>query len=299
MNDIFTNSLLLSTEQIKEIYKQTTEQSNSDEWKSQRKGWLTASRFSEINKCSKRLKEQKINEFPVDLVATTNGYSEFHQTWQMKHEINTEVHAKTKYKTLFKKSHLKSSFKDPGMTVMESHPFISASPDLEAQCQCHGPRLVEIKCPTSIIGQVPSPQNYDHIEVVDGTLRLKRSTPYLSQVQGQMGITDCLTCDFFVFTFKGNVTVKVDFETKYWEELLDNLNWFWRKFTTPELLATKLKLNMARIVDDKHLAAVPYITSNDDDDDDDSPQQTTKESCISLSDILNTNQLDMCFQSDQ
>ena len=38
LNDIFTDSLLLSTEQIKEIYKQTTEQSNSDEWKSQRKG---------------------------------------------------------------------------------------------------------------------------------------------------------------------------------------------------------------------------------------------------------------------
>ena len=34
----------------------------------------------------------------------------------MKHGINTEVHAKPKYKTLFKKSHMESSFKDPGMT---------------------------------------------------------------------------------------------------------------------------------------------------------------------------------------
>ena len=181
LSDIFTDSLLLSTEQIKEINKETTEQSNSDEWKSQRKGRLTASRFSEINKCSKRLKEQKINECPVHLVAIIMGYSEFHLTWQMKHGINIEVHAKAKYKTLFKKSHLKSSFKDPGMTVMESHPFISESPDLGAQCHCHGPRLVEIKCPTSIIGQVPSPQNYDHIEVVDDTLSLKRSSPYFSQ----------------------------------------------------------------------------------------------------------------------
>ena len=56
---------------------------------------------------------------------------------------------------------------------------------------------------------------------------------------------------------------------------------------------------MMKIVDDKHLVAVPYITSNDDDNDVDSLQQTTKESCISLSDILNANQLDMCFQSDQ
>ena len=56
---------------------------------------------------------------------------------------------------------------------------------------------------------------------------------------------------------------------------------------------------MMKIVDDKHLVAVPYITSNDDDNDVDSLQQTTKESCISLSDILNANHLDMCFQSDQ
>ena len=61
-----------------------------------------------------------------------------------------------------------------------------------------------------------------------------------------------------------------------------------------------MKLNIARIVDNKHLVAVPFITSNDDDDDDDnSLQQATEESCISLSDISNANQLDMCFQSDQ
>ena len=126
LSDIFTDSLLLSTEQI---YKQATEQSNSDEWKSQRNGRLAASRFSEINKYSKRAKGQKNNEFPVHLVAIIRGYSDFHPTWQMKHGINTEVHAKAKYKTLFKKSHLKSSFKDPAMTVMESHPFIYASPD--------------------------------------------------------------------------------------------------------------------------------------------------------------------------
>ena len=82
---------------------------------------------------------------------------------------------------------------------MESHPFISASPDLEAQCQCHRLKLVEIKCLASIIGEVSSPQNYDHIEVVDGTLSLKRSSPYFSQVQRQMGTTNCLTCDFFLF----------------------------------------------------------------------------------------------------
>ena len=61
------------------------------------------------------------------------------------------------------------------MTVMETHPFICASPHLEAQCHSHGSRLEEIKYPESVIGEVPSAQNYDHIELVYGTLSLKRS----------------------------------------------------------------------------------------------------------------------------
>ena len=59
---------------------------------------------------------------------------------------------------------------------------------------------------------------------------------------------------------------------------------------------------MARIVNDEHLVAVSFITSNDgddDDDDDDSLQLTSRESFISLPDILNPNQLDMCSQSEQ
>ena len=57
-----------------------------------------------------------------------------------------------------------------------------------------------------------------------GTLSIKRSSLYFTQVQGQMGITNFQICEFFVFTFKENVTAKVNFDTKYWQELLDNLN---------------------------------------------------------------------------
>ena len=72
-----------------------------------------------------------------------------------------------------------------------------------------------------------------------------------------------------------NITLKVHLYTKYWEELLDNINWFWTIFIAPELLANKLKLNMAKTVYEKYLVAVPYITSNDDDDDADDDSPTT------------------------
>ena len=167
----------------KKYTRKKTDQSNNDEWTFQRKGRLISSRFSEINKCSKILKEQKINKCPVYLAAIIMGYPEFYPTCQIKHGINTEVHAKAKYRTLLTKSHLKFSFKDPGMTVMEPRLFISPSPDLEVQCQCHGPRLVKIKYFASIIRQVSSPKNCYHREVVDETLSLKRSSPSFNQVR--------------------------------------------------------------------------------------------------------------------
>lgn len=95
------------------------------------------------------------------------------------------------------------------MTISDSYPFISASPDLEIVCDCHGPGLVEIKCPASLIGTIPSCDNYEHLEEIDGNLALKKSSPYYYQVQGQMGVTEKRYCDFFVFTFQGHVTVRV------------------------------------------------------------------------------------------
>ena len=54
---------------------------------------------------------------------------------------------------------------------------------------------------------------------------------------------------------------------------------------------------MARISDDKHLVTLSYFAANNNGYD--SPQQTKSESCVSLSYILNTNQLDICFQNEQ
>ena len=74
LNDIFKDDLLCSIEQMKETWKQTTEKSHSNECKSQRKGTLTASQFSELNRCSKRLKEQKIDEYSMQLLWDIHGF---------------------------------------------------------------------------------------------------------------------------------------------------------------------------------------------------------------------------------
>ena len=118
VNHVFTDSLLLSDDQIKRVYENTQGQSNSQEWFSQRCGRLTASKFKEIFNCAKRLKSHSDPQCPEELVPKIMGYIKPPQTWQMKHCINTEIHAKEKCKHLVKKLHKNVKVKEPRMTVL-------------------------------------------------------------------------------------------------------------------------------------------------------------------------------------
>ena len=152
----------------------------------------------------------------------------------MKHGINTEIHAKTKYKSLTKNSHKGMTYTDhkgmtyadPGMTVFEDHPFLAATPDLKINWACRGTGLVEIKCPATLIAKAPIVDTYKHIAMCNDNIILKMTNPYYSQIQGQLAATKRSYCGPFIFSFRGNLTVRVDYNHSYWEKLLSNLEWF-------------------------------------------------------------------------
>ena len=84
----------------------------------------------------------------------------------------------------------------------------SATPNMESNCNCHGAGLVEIKCPATLTGKIPSIENYSkHIEKDGDKLKLKSTSPYCSQ---------SIYCDLFVyiviclfFYFKETLTIRV------------------------------------------------------------------------------------------
>ena len=234
--DNFVRFIQLNAGQIKSIYQNTIKQSESEEWVEQRKGRLTASKFKRIYTRMQSIKnDPTIN--PFRLVADILGEGPKVQTWQMKHGIATEVHAKKKYKAVMNKlQHKYLTFADPGMTVMSSHSFISASPDMEVECICHGKALVEIKCPATLIGLSPSAENYPYLIKIDGKVQLKSDSDYYYQIQGQMGVTGRMYTDFFVFTFNGYHLERIKFDQSKWERLLLNLDQFWRNFVAHKLL---------------------------------------------------------------
>ena len=176
---MFADSISLTAQQINSIYQQTIDQSTSTFWINQRHGRITSSRFNEIRNLADKLQKGISCSCTECLIAAIMGYEKPVVTWQMKHDINTEIHAKHKYKSLTRRFHKNMTYNDPGMTVFEEYPYLSATPDMEINCNCHGADLVEIKCPATLIGKIPSIENYSkHIEKDGDKLNLKSTIPY-------------------------------------------------------------------------------------------------------------------------
>ena len=177
---------------------------------------------------------------PEYFITAIMGYEKPVVTWQMRHGINTEIHAKQIYKSLTRRFHKNMTYNDPGMTVFEEYPHLAATPDMEINCNCRGADLVEIKCPATLIGKIPSIENYSkHIEKDGEKLKLKSTSPYYSQIQGQLAATGRLYCDLFVFPFQGNLTIRMKYNDLYWKRSLSGLRWFWRTVIADELLTKK------------------------------------------------------------
>ena len=60
----------------------------------------------------------------------------------------------------------------------------------------------------------------------------------------------------FVFSFQGNLTIRVKYNDLYWKRLLLGLSWFWRTVIADELLTKKLKHKMEKIYDEDSLVAI-------------------------------------------
>ena len=50
-----------------------------------------------------------------------------------------------------------------------------------------------------------------------------------------MGWSNVQFCDFVVFTLKGMIIVRVPFDKKYFEILVQKLNWFYKRYMLPKL----------------------------------------------------------------
>lgn len=209
----------------------TINKSCSEKWKEHRRGLFH-------RQCSRAKSLRKDpSEDPTSVINAVMKDNESVQTKAMKHRISSEPAAKQAYTTLMKSMHQQFRSEDSGLVVHKDKSFISASPDLLVHCKCCGEGLCEVKCPESIKDQRPSPANVPYlISLEDGKVSLKKKHPYYYQIQGQMGILERKYCEFFVFTHHGHICVRETFDLEKFNEIMEDMTWFWENYIVDELL---------------------------------------------------------------
>ena len=78
------------------------------------------------------------------------------------------------------------------------------------------------KLSLSSINLVQDPNFYVNLENGEPILKKSHSTGYYSQIQLAMGLSGFETCDFVVYTFKGLVIVRTEFDVSYFDSLIQN-----------------------------------------------------------------------------
>lgn len=230
----FDAMLAITKEQQDALGDVTASQGSSELWKLHRLGRITASNFKRVFTRVETLR-RKPNEDPANLLLLLTKHRELGHCKAIKHGKSMEIHAKQAYKTYIKSQHRGAKFQDAGLMLDLNHPFLGASPDLLVNCMCHGAGLCEVKCP-----MVTAFKDYSHLEEVDemdGHLKLKKSSEYYYQVQGQMAISNRAYCDFYIFSKAAKPHLeRIYFDAAFWEDIKEKLIYFWLEHLQPFLM---------------------------------------------------------------
>ena len=215
-------------DELNKIEQATRGQSNSYEWKKQRKLRITASNFARTTN-RKRQHESLAKEF-LEGKSFTSKYTT--------HGLEYESTALDQYKKFMSTTGKPVKVCKSGLVVCLDSPYFGASPDskvIDGGCSDRF-GLVEIKCPQTnyYVTQLDacSHENFC-LEDIDGKPKLKRGHPYYTQIQGQMGVTGTSWCDFVVYTSEGLSIERIPFDLPFWLTLMESLRSFYFKYFLP------------------------------------------------------------------
>ena len=243
----FKECLRLTPEKIREIERETIDQSQSSLWYTARRYRLTASSFGKVF--------QRLPSTPPDSLVKQLLHPQHFSTrateWGKLHE-STALKMYVEHQTGLGHGGLRAV--RAGFVVCKEYPFLGASPDAyvnDPHC-IHKFGVAEIKCPYKYRDLSPedAASNSDFCSVVNmqagkKALQLKRSHQYYSQIQGQLAITQRLWCDFIIYTTKGISVERINFDSDYWKnDLLPKLTAFYDNCLCPAIVSPVHLLGM-------------------------------------------------------
>jgi hypothetical protein len=210
----------------------TRGQATNTEWKRQRIGRLTASKFGAASRCKSA---------GTSTVGAILGTTKFVQTAAMQHGIQHEDVARELYVELELSKHNRGKCRESGLILCEHNFRLAASPDAILSCSCCCEGLLEIKCTDKYkdltVDEVARQKGYHFSPDENGKPMLKRSSVWFDQVQGQLYVTGRNWCDFVLFTLNGPPSVERIMLDSNWVELnVPKLNSFFDSKVLPCLL---------------------------------------------------------------
>ncbi|XP_070560516.1 uncharacterized protein [Ptychodera flava] len=233
--DAFITYLCENTSEtdIKEVFHLTSEQSKSSEWFEYRKGRLTASVFHR----AVHYQGDDLGNYIVKAVVGEGTFS----NEATEYGINCEPVARYFYYNEYKKSHQNAVVVNSGLFISKKYPYLGASPDGIVLCKCCEKGILEIKCPFKYKDMSPedicreNPQ-YNCFLDEHNNVKLKETSPWYSQIQGQLAISQHHWCDFVLYTRKGFSVERIYADDPFWKNMLKSLQFFYLTYIVPKIL---------------------------------------------------------------
>ena len=251
-----------SDEQVQLLNEVTTGQSSNPLWHAHRKGRITGSKIHSVLTRRRTMLKNPDKEIDLtNLIINVMGYKQVDPSIPaLKYGRLQEPVAQQAFAVNYHQHHENPYVMEAGLIVTSGlAAFTGASPDGLIECDCCGYGLLEVKCPLSIAGQVPTAQNLAYLVEDDNGLHLKHTHSYYSQVIFQLHITGREWCDFYIFTGKhdNSFTQRIYQDDKLWTEMKEATTFMFTYFISHELVTGTIKKELSEKADlEKRKSAV-------------------------------------------
>lgn len=229
--------MIYTSDVVVEIEKITRGQSDNTAWFEHRYGRITASLFPSVM-------HFKFTDNPENYILKKILSSSVDSSHSLVPSLafgkKYEPVARQQYFEKHKKSHKNLKVDQCGLFVSEQYPFMGASPDGRVSCKCCGVGLLEVKCSFTYQNVEPleaCKDDHYHLYIDENNdVRLKHTSPWYVQIQGQMGICKSLWCDFVFFTRRGIIIDRINFDGDMFFDIVQKCNKFFDKYVVNSLL---------------------------------------------------------------
>ena len=226
-------NLHFSKRNLDRIEKRTKLQSKSEYWHWYRKSVITGTI------CKRVLGQATRNENNIKLnKSIAKTFQRNFSNEAMDYGVRMEEKALKMFSQQFHKNHINGKIDNMGLILSKSLPFVGASLDGYATCDCCNPSVIEIKSPFRL--RETGLAAASALEYLDENSKLRTSHSYYHQINLYMGITQCESTFFIIYAKDDIMVQKINFDPTFFQEQLSKIKMYYLTHYLPSILGRKL-----------------------------------------------------------